>query len=187
MAARIIVCRHPETDDNLEGIYSGHRDTPLNEAGKEQARKLAARIVKNEPGIAAIFSSDLKRAAFVADCIGKLIGKKPVLCPRLRAVHIGAMTGMRRTDAKRLYPQEEFNSRNPYFDFTSIGGENADQVVGRYKAVLRQIMSQLPTDATLVVVAHGTTLRLVLQQRMGLIAERHAQGDYQVVSLTIDD
>ena len=44
---RLIVTRHGETVDNINGIIQGHTQGKLTENGKEQAKKLGERL-KNE-------------------------------------------------------------------------------------------------------------------------------------------
>ena len=62
--ARVYIVRHGETDYNRQGIVQGQIDTPLNEAGVEQAR-LAADALEDTPFEVA-YSSDLQRARRVS-------------------------------------------------------------------------------------------------------------------------
>ncbi|MGM0370410.1 MAG: histidine phosphatase family protein, partial [Bacillota bacterium] len=43
MAVKLILVRHGETEWNKKLKFQGNKDIPLNEVGKEQAHKLAAR------------------------------------------------------------------------------------------------------------------------------------------------
>ena len=60
----VYLVRHGETDYNRQGIVQGQIDTPLNEAGIEQAR-LAADALEDTPFEVA-YSSDLQRARRVS-------------------------------------------------------------------------------------------------------------------------
>ena len=64
VVARVYIVRHGETDYNRQGIVQGQIDTPLNEAGVEQAR-LAADALEDTPFEVA-YSSDLQRARRVS-------------------------------------------------------------------------------------------------------------------------
>ena len=64
VVARVYIVRHGETDHNRQGIVQGQLDTPLNEAGVEQAR-LAADALEDTPFEVA-YSSDLQRARRVS-------------------------------------------------------------------------------------------------------------------------
>ena len=74
---RIILVRHGETDDNLNRasisvsrliraeIIQGQLDTPLNDTGRAQARKLGQHLRRIVGNIDACHSSDLSRASEV--------------------------------------------------------------------------------------------------------------------------
>jgi len=64
---RVYIVRHGETQDNLDGIIQGHRDTSLNSNGLEQARMAGEALKDAKLGIA--FSSDLSRAVKTAEAI----------------------------------------------------------------------------------------------------------------------
>ena len=83
--------RHGQTADNVAGILQGHRDTPLDEIGRQQARITAERLRK-EP-CDAVFSSDLLRAFETAQIIGEAAGVVPVACRELREWHLGELEG----------------------------------------------------------------------------------------------
>lgn len=56
-SSRIYIVRHGETDENRTGIFQGQLDTPLNEDGIEQARRVAEALRHISFDIA--FTSDL--------------------------------------------------------------------------------------------------------------------------------
>lgn len=66
---RLIITRHGETLENMEGIVQGHMHGTLSKKGIEQAEKLA-KALKDEQ-IDYIYSSDLKRASDTAREISK--------------------------------------------------------------------------------------------------------------------
>uniref|UniRef100_A0A0E0IY12 Uncharacterized protein n=1 Tax=Oryza nivara TaxID=4536 RepID=A0A0E0IY12_ORYNI len=66
----LVVVRHGETSWNASRIVQGQMDPELNEIGKQQAVVVARRLAR-EARPAAIYSSDLKRAAETAEIIAK--------------------------------------------------------------------------------------------------------------------
>jgi uncharacterized phosphatase len=68
----LYVCRHGESQLNLEGIYSGQTDTPLTDHGREQAR-LAGSGASNL-NLELIVTSPLIRALETAQIIASQIG-----------------------------------------------------------------------------------------------------------------
>ena len=65
--ATLILVRHGQTAWNLEGRWQGHKDSPLTELGREQARQIASRLSGLK--VAAIYTSDLGRAKEMAEII----------------------------------------------------------------------------------------------------------------------
>lgn len=135
------------------------------------------------PPIGAVLSSDLLRAASLAELIGKRAGVTPILDPALREVHIGQIAGLVREDALTSFPLERHKTANPSFDYTDIGGESADGVRQRHLDFLGREIRKLEIQGVqkVVVVGHGTSLRLVFQYTLHLIDLLHEQGEYQVI------
>ena len=44
----IYIARHGQNEDNVRGILNGHRDLPLTDLGRQQARQLARHIKDRE-------------------------------------------------------------------------------------------------------------------------------------------
>ena len=63
----IYIVRHGQTDDNVVGRYAGRIDTPLNEVGTEQAKKLHE--ILKDVKFDLVFSSPLQRALNTAKII----------------------------------------------------------------------------------------------------------------------
>ena len=98
---RIMLARHGETDWNREGRWQGHSDQPLNATGIAQAQALARRLAGEE--IAALYTSDLLRAAQTAAEVTRTTGLEAILTPRLREVDVGDLVGLDRAEACLLY------------------------------------------------------------------------------------
>jgi uncharacterized phosphatase len=76
----ICLMRHGETDANKKFIVQGRMDNPLNDFGKEQAKKTGDYLFKNHESFDLIISSPLKRAYDTARIIRDAYGStKPIL------------------------------------------------------------------------------------------------------------
>jgi glucosyl-3-phosphoglycerate phosphatase len=45
----VLLARHGETDDNAARRFQGHRDPPLNDRGRDQARRVLSRAPAGMP------------------------------------------------------------------------------------------------------------------------------------------
>src|SRR4051812_19585817 len=99
---RILLARHGETVFNIEGRWQGQADSPLTERGRAQARELG-RALASEP-IAAVYSSDLGRAADTARAVAEPHGLKVITDERLREIHVGEWTGKGRAEILAGWP-----------------------------------------------------------------------------------
>lgn len=63
----VILVRHGESEGNIRRIMQGQLDLPLTDAGRDQARLVAARIASMP--VAAVYSSPLSRAFETAEAI----------------------------------------------------------------------------------------------------------------------
>lgn len=159
----ILLARHGETDWNVPPArVMGRIDIPLNERGREQARRLAAEA----DGAAALYASPLGRARETAEIVGAAIGLAPVLDERLAESDRGSWQGRRVDDIAREEPEAwaAFMAAGPEFRFP--GGESLAEHAARVDAALAEIAAG-PLPA--FVVCHGGTIRAA-------VAARHERG-----------
>ena len=91
MPITVVFETHAISEDNELGVASGWSHSRLSEQGRRQAGELGER--RRDDGIAAVFSSDLRRAVETAD-IAFASGTPPILLDwRLRECDYGELTG----------------------------------------------------------------------------------------------
>ncbi|KAG2559919.1 phosphoglycerate mutase-like protein 4 [Panicum virgatum] len=163
----VVVVRHGETSWNASCIVQGQMDPELNEIGREQAVVVAHRLSK-EAKPAAIYSSDLKRAAETAEIIAKVCGvTNLVLDEALRERHMGYLQGLKWDDAVNKNPDvfrgsdifkitagSDPDSRNQKIPG---GGESLNQLNERCISYLNKV-AQEHTGERVVVVSHGAAI-----------------------------
>lgn len=182
----IIICRHTQTNHNRDRVYSGHINVSLNQTGIQQATTLAEQVTALEGSpIGAVLCSDLARAMYLGKAIADRVEITPLYTPALREVNIGQMAGYTREDTFIRFPDERHRTTNQDFDFSDIGGESAANVITRHHNFLVSSIQQLQYRdiQRVVVVGHGTALRLLFRDTFGLIDTLHEQGEYQIVSM----
>lgn len=166
MGTRIALVRHGETAWNAEGRLQGQTDIPLNEAGRAQARDAGKRLTEHDGAWGALVSSPLGRAVETAELIGAQLGLEAVEpIVGLQERHYGdgegrAVVGMPR----------------PQIDELLLTAEPEVEVVDRALAALAGLIREHPgTD--LVVVAHGTLIRLVMSALQDATHSRLKNGE----------
>ena len=91
-ATRLYIVRHGETAWNLEQRIQGQLDIPLNDTGRGQAARMAQALAGE--GIAAVYSSDLSRAAETAAALAQAAGLPLRTDPSLRERGFGHFEGV---------------------------------------------------------------------------------------------
>ena len=177
---RLILARHGETDWNVQQRYQGETDVPLNETGCQQAAALARCLADTD--LDAIYASDLQRAAKTAQAIAKPHGQRVLLEPRLREMSFGTWSGLtfdeireREADKLTAWLADPMRVAPPE-------GETLAEVTARVRSTLEDILCAHP-QGTVLWVAHGAVLRVLLSLAMGLEPQGHWRFRISVASL----
>jgi broad specificity phosphatase PhoE len=159
----LLLVRHGETDWNRDGRWQGHSDTQLNDAGREQAHRVAGEL----GDVDAIYSSDLARARETADIIAAQLGGLEVnVDQRLRERSFGAWEG-------RTAPEIEADFAEQLARWRAGNGAGADDAEpfdafgDRVRDFLEDLLAKHP-GATVLVVAHGGSIRVIHALASGL-------------------
>lgn len=160
----IYFVRHGETDWNRDRRVQGQSDTPLNDAGREQARALAD--VLATVTFAAAYSSDLSRAAETAALVLRDRGLTIRTTDRLRERNFGSWEGrlVPELEAEGLLPGRAW----PYVD-APHGGESIAELEERVVEAVTAIAAE-HIGETIIVVAHGGVIRSALSAWIGIEA-----------------
>ena len=162
----VFLARHGETHWNLAGRWQGHTDIPLSDAGRDQARALAASLAGR--GIVDVHASDLARATETAKIVAELLGIAALTVDaRLRERGFGCFEGFTRDECAERHP-EAWASYLADRRSTPPGGEPQPDVAARVVAAMTEIARapRAAGEATLVV-SHGGTLRTFIHEVTG--------------------
>jgi broad specificity phosphatase PhoE len=160
--ATILLARHGQTDWNAAKRWQGHADRPLNERGREQARALAERL--DETPLAAVYSSDLRRARDTAQVVAAAQGLEVRTMRELREVDVGSWSGLSRAEAEQRYPEgfQRWHDGLPGWD----DGETYEAMSERVVGAIYRIAADHP-DRPVLVVAHGGPIRAIHAAALG--------------------
>jgi len=167
---KVILVRHGETVWNQEGRFLGQSDLVLNEKGGIQAQEAADLLVGEK--IDLVFSSDLLRALITSRAIASIHNTPVRIIPSLREINFGDWEGLTFKEIKTRDPallnewlEDPFKVRIP-------GGETAQEVWCRVIGAWNSISDGAADQDTVVIVAHGGPLRLLLCHLTGVDSSR---------------
>ncbi len=171
---RLIAVRHGETEWNKATRIQGQLDIALNATGQWQAAQAAAALA-DEP-IAAVYASDLQRAAATAQAIAQPHGLAVRLHTDLRERHFGYMQGLTWQTIYEQHPEVAHAWRARVPDFAPAGGETLLALQARVAGVVQQLAAA-HTGELIVLVAHGGILDMLYRLATGEALQTKREWD----------
>src|SRR5215467_11162434 len=161
---RILLTRHGETIFNVEGRWQGQADSPLTERGRAQAAELARALADEQ--IAAVYSSDLGRAADTAAEVASLHQLEVTRESRRREIDVGEWTVKQRDEINAACPGglKAWASRPSEFQLPN--GESIHHAQDRALDFFGDRMHS-HLGETVVVISHGALCQTILVNAMG--------------------
>jgi broad specificity phosphatase PhoE len=159
----ILLVRHGTTTFNEIDKLQGRIDNPLNQKGRDEAARLAARL--NCEKLDAIFSSPLQRAVETATIVNSSHDLPLILVPEFSEIDLGEWEGLNYSQVRAQYP--EIHQRwisDPGFPIP--GGESFNTVCARTRIGLERI---LPDNSKHILIAgHASVNRAILSNLLQL-------------------
>lgn len=156
-ALRVTLVRHGQTERSARSAYSGRLDVPLTEAGREQARAVAARLA--DDGVDAVVTSPLARARDTAAAIAAAANVALTVDERLTEIDYGPFEGLDREQARERIGAAFGAWREDPFGAPVAGMEPLDEALERARAATADALG---AHRHPVLVGHQGILRIVL-------------------------
>lgn len=153
----LIIVRHVETEWNAERRKQGQLDSLPTETGKAQARALANRFASEEERFDALYSSDLGRARFTAEEIGRAVNAEILFEEGLRERHFGIFGGLTDKECIEKYPQEFASWYADLADYSISTGESWRDFHARVVDCFEMLAARHENER-IVAVTHGGVL-----------------------------
>jgi broad specificity phosphatase PhoE len=158
--------RHGQSEWNVAGRLQGQSaHVRLTARGRDQARATATRL--QDQSVAAVYSSDLVRAAETAAIIADRMGLDVLTMPGLRERGYGYFEGQLSTDV--LAATVDVDWTDP--DVRIGGAESISDVFLRIGQTLAAILKKHEKQ-TVVIVSHGDTIRVAAAWLNGANADQ---------------
>lgn len=151
--------RHGQIDANVERLWHGSTDSPLNALGRDQADKMGQYISKKYPEISKVYSSPLKRTLNTAEALSGHFGLAPVAHAGLREYGVGEWEGH---DYDAIIEDYQFMTHlEKSHDFAPPGGDSLSEVRHRMLSAFEEIRDNHPEEH-IAIVGHGAALAIAL-------------------------
>ncbi|MGW4485509.1 2,3-bisphosphoglycerate-dependent phosphoglycerate mutase [Amycolatopsis sp. NPDC004368] len=166
---RLVLLRHGESTANAGDLFAGHLDVPLTSAGVGEARAAAEGLAGWVPDV--VYSSPLARAADTAAIVRSVLAPTvaTVYHPALVERHYGVLQGIGRAEARARFGAEAVACWRRSPDGVPPGGESLEMLHERLRPYwLEELLPLLESGRSVLVVAHGNSLRMLLAHVSGL-------------------
>lgn len=167
---KLFLIRHGESENNFKKIYSGQCNPKLTELGRSQAESI--RPVLEKIKFDAVYSSDLARA--LETCNIAMPDAEPIVTPKIREFAIGNLEDVPyyvpKGEEDEFYLNLQKNRRE--FNYTPYGGENFNDVIGRFKEFLKEIETK--PYKNVAAFCHAGLITAVVCHVLSAIFERDA-------------
>jgi broad specificity phosphatase PhoE len=168
MSIEIVFETHALSEDNEHGIATGWLPGRLSERGRAYAADMGRR--RRDDGIAAVFTSDLRRAVQTAQIAFEDTGIPILYDWRLRECDFGTRNGTSATEIS--------GDRLDYCDRPYPGGESHDQAIAR----VARCLADLPTrwaGRRVMLIGHLATYRALERATTGRTVRELVADDFE--------
>lgn len=161
MSLEIYIARHGQNEDNVNGILNGHRDLPLTDLGRDQAKELGTAIKDAGLRFDVVYSSPLVRAFETAKIVAKIADlPQPIVLEKLIERDFGMMTGQPSDQIEALCAPDIIKADIITYFLSPDGAETFPQLIERSKAILDEIRTR-HSDGEILLVCHGDIGKMI--------------------------
>ncbi len=169
--ATLILLRHGQSVWNAANIFTGWTDVDLSEAGVAEATQAGEDLAGT--AIDVIHTSGLIRAQRTAEIVmehNRSSSEVPTHCDiRLNERHYGELQGLNKDETRAKHGEEQVRIWRRSYDVPPPGGESLAMCAERTLPYLTEaIIPDLEAGKTVLVAAHGNSLRSIVMEIEGL-------------------
>lgn len=177
--------RHGATVLSAEDRFAGATDVALSDEGREQARRLAARLSREK--IAAVYASPLGRTIETAQILAAPHKLEIQTRDGFREIDHGHWEGMTRHEVEEKFPEEAAMWEKDPYTFAPLDGESGLAVTARALPALIELVHQHASQ-NILIVSHKATIRLLLSSLLAFDPRRYRDNlDQKPAALNIVD
>jgi 2,3-bisphosphoglycerate-dependent phosphoglycerate mutase len=175
MSGTLVLVRHGQSEWNLKNLFTGWRDPDLTEQGVGEAKKAGAELNARGLKFDIAFTSVLQRAQKTCQHILDGVGQSALQTIKHVALNerdYGELSGLNKDDARVKWGEEQVHIWRRSYDVPPPGGESLKDTGARvWPYYLHDIQQHVLRGETVLVAAHGNSLRALIMALDGLTPE----------------
>jgi 2,3-bisphosphoglycerate-dependent phosphoglycerate mutase len=172
MTGTLILVRHGQSEWNLKNLFTGWRNPNLTELGESEARATGQALKAKGIVPDLYYTSALRRAQHTLDLMLEEMGISNVTIIRNTALNerdYGDLAGLNKDDARAKWGEEQVLIWRRSYDVPPPGGESLKDTAARTLPYYEsEILPQLKAGKTVLIAAHGNSLRALVMAIEGL-------------------
>lgn len=175
MSHTLVLVRHGQSEWNLKNLFTGWRDPGLTEKGTEEAitggQKLKAKGIVFDIAFTSVLQRAQKTCQLILDEIGQP-GLETIRNQALNERDYGDLAGLNKDDARKKWGEEQVHIWRRSYDVPPPGGESLKDTGARvWPYFMHDVLPQVMGGKTVLVAAHGNSLRALVMAMEGLTPE----------------
>jgi 2,3-bisphosphoglycerate-dependent phosphoglycerate mutase len=175
MSGTLVLVRHGQSEWNLKNLFTGWRDVDLTEKGIGEARaageRLAAQGLKFDIAFTSVLMRAQKTCRHILDATGQS-DLNAISDEALNERDYGELNGLNKDDARTRWGDEQVHAWRRSYDTPPPGGESLKDTGARvWPYYLNEILPHVLRGETVLVAAHGNSLRALIMVLEGLSGE----------------
>src|SRR3954467_5281144 len=182
---RVFMVRHGATVLSAEDRFAGATDVELSDEGREQTRRLSARLSREK--VNAAYASPLGRTVETATILAAPHKLEVQTRDGFCEINHGRWEQMTRREVEEKFPEEAAEWEKDPYTFAPLGGESGLAVTARALPALIELVRK-HSGENILVVSHKATIRLLLSSLLGFDPRRYRDNlDQSPCALNIVD
>jgi len=183
MTRTLVLVRHGQSEWNLKNLFTGWKDPDLTEQGVEEAVTAGKLLSDLDMSFNVAFTSVLGRAQRTCDIILDGVGQPSLETIRDEALNerdYGDLSGLNKDDARTKWGEEQVHIWRRSYEVPQPGGESLKDTGARvWPYYMREILPRVMREQSVLVAAHGNSLRALVMVLDGL-------GRDEITQLNLD-
>ncbi|WP_157014322.1 2,3-bisphosphoglycerate-dependent phosphoglycerate mutase [Mesorhizobium xinjiangense] len=172
MSGTLVLVRHGQSEWNLKNLFTGWHDVDLTDKGRAEAKAAGEALKKRGLRYDVAFTSVLIRAQKTCRFILEATGQGDMEMIEDQALNerdYGDLTGLNKDDARAKWGDEQVHVWRRSYAVAPPGGESLRDTGARvWPYYLRAIQPHVLRGETVLVAAHGNSLRALIMALDGL-------------------